>query len=87
MRFSSFGALGLLSLSAGFVAAASTPGTGVCTIKASGAGKDDAPNLISAIMDTACSTVEIPTGTTLNISTKMDATGAKNTHIVRVCFD
>lgn len=52
-----------------------------CTLKAAGAGKDDAPGFLAAVKH--CSTTVIPVGTTLNISTKMDLTGFANKHIVR----
>jgi hypothetical protein len=51
-----------------------------CTLAAAGAGKDDAPAFVAAVK--ACSTVTIPTGVALNISSKIDLTGQSNKHIV-----
>ncbi|KAJ7766486.1 glycoside hydrolase family 28 protein [Mycena maculata] len=50
-----------------------------CTVKAAGKGKDDSPTFISAMQ--ACSTVVVPVGTTLNISTRLNTTGLKDTHL------
>ncbi|TDL23425.1 glycoside hydrolase family 28 protein [Rickenella mellea] len=50
-----------------------------CTVTAAGAGKDDAPALLAAVQ--ACPTTIIPTGTTLNISTRLDMTGLSNKEI------
>ncbi|KAH8115175.1 hypothetical protein DFH11DRAFT_88698 [Phellopilus nigrolimitatus] len=52
----------------------------LCTLEASGG--DDAPSFVSAVLDPSCSTVEIPAGATLNISTKMDMTGTQDKHIL-----
>ncbi|KAL5483251.1 hypothetical protein ACEPAI_8481 [Sanghuangporus weigelae] len=51
-----------------------------CTLTASEG--DDAPIFVSAVLNPACPTVHIPSGTTLNISTKMDMTGARDKHIL-----
>ena len=51
-----------------------------CQLIASGA--DDAPSFVSAVLNGDCQTVVIPAETTLNISTKLDMTGARDTHIV-----
>ncbi|PAV24275.1 glycoside hydrolase family 28 [Pyrrhoderma noxium] len=51
-----------------------------CQLIASGA--DDAPSFVSAVLNGNCQTVVIPAETTLNISTKLDMTGARDTHIV-----
>ena len=53
-----------------------------CTLRASGG--DDAPAFVSAVLNSTCSTVKIPKGTTLNISSPMDMTGAQDAHIVCV---
>lgn len=84
MRLLSFNIPVVLSIFASLVLAAPELGlfSRTCTVKAEGEGKDDAPKLVSAILDPTCATVEIPKGTTLNISTKMDTTRAKNKHIV-----
>ncbi|KAJ7109082.1 pectin lyase fold/virulence factor [Mycena crocata] len=50
-----------------------------CTLRAAGSGIDDAPAFISAMQ--ACSTVVVPTGTTLNISTRLNTTGLSNKHL------
>ncbi|KAF7296660.1 Protein kinase domain-containing protein [Mycena chlorophos] len=62
-----------LGLSAFQVAAAQ------CTITALGTGKDDAPQLLTAVK--ACSTVTIPSSTTLNISSPLNMTGLSNKHL------
>ena len=54
-----------------------------CTVTALGHGKDDAPRFASIVKTPFCQTIEIPEHTTLNISTKMDMTGAQDKHIVR----
>jgi hypothetical protein len=51
-----------------------------CTLTAAGAGKDDAPAFLAAVQ--ACSTTVIPTGTALNISTRLNMTGLANKVIV-----
>lgn len=70
--------LGLLPLLS-FSYAAST-----CTVSPQGSGKDDAPNFMTMIKSSSCSTVEIPAGATLNISSAMDLTGLQNKHIVSI---
>ncbi|KAJ7644451.1 pectin lyase fold/virulence factor [Roridomyces roridus] len=50
-----------------------------CTLTAAGSGKDDSPAFISAMQ--SCSTVVVPTGTTLNISTRLNTTGLSNKHL------
>ncbi|KAI8978247.1 glycoside hydrolase family 28 protein [Trametes punicea] len=50
-----------------------------CTITSS--GSDDAPAFLEAAADSSCSTVTIPTGTTLSIQSKMNMTGTVNKHI------
>jgi galacturan 1,4-alpha-galacturonidase len=52
-----------------------------CTVTAAGAGKDDAPALVSALQ--TCATVTVPAGTTLNISSKINTTTLSGTHLVR----
>lgn len=54
-----------------------------CTVSPLGTGKDDAPGFLAMVKSSACSTIEIPTGKTLNISSAMDLTGLQNKHIVR----
>jgi hypothetical protein len=54
--------------------------TAPCTVTAAGAGKDDAPSLVSAMQ--SCATVTVAAGTTLNISSKMNMTGLSNRHLV-----
>ena len=56
-----------------------------CTLNASGG--DDGPAFVSAVLNTSCSTVEIPSGTTLNISSPLDMTGAQDTQIVSLISD
>ncbi|KAF7299446.1 putative exopolygalacturonase X [Mycena indigotica] len=50
-----------------------------CTVTALGSGKDDSPQLLTAMQ--SCSTVIVPTGTTLNISTRLNMTGLTNKHL------
>ncbi|KAJ7163009.1 glycoside hydrolase family 28 protein [Mycena filopes] len=50
-----------------------------CTLKALGSGKDDSPQLLTAMQ--TCSTVVIPVGTTLNVSTRLNMTGLANKHL------
>ncbi|KAJ6544085.1 glycoside hydrolase family 28 protein [Mycena capillaripes] len=50
-----------------------------CTLTALGSGKDDSPQLLTAWQ--ACSTVVVPVGTTLNISTRLNMTGLSNKHL------
>ncbi|KAF7357457.1 Protein kinase domain-containing protein [Mycena sanguinolenta] len=50
-----------------------------CTLKPLGQGKDDSPQFIAAMQ--ACSTVVIPEGSTLNISTRLNTTGLTNRHL------
>ncbi|CAK5269854.1 unnamed protein product [Mycena citricolor] len=50
-----------------------------CTLTALGTGKDDAPQLLSAMK--SCSLVTIPSSTTLNISSPMNMTGLSNKHL------
>ncbi|KAJ7062368.1 pectin lyase fold/virulence factor [Mycena amicta] len=50
-----------------------------CTLTALGAGKDDSPQLLTAMQ--TCSTVVVPTTTTLNISTRLNMTGLTNKHL------
>ncbi|KAJ7037716.1 glycoside hydrolase family 28 protein [Mycena alexandri] len=50
-----------------------------CTLKALGSGKDDSPQLLTAMQ--TCSTVVVPVGTTLNISTRLNMTGLSNKHL------
>jgi galacturan 1,4-alpha-galacturonidase len=54
-------------------------GRASCTLAALGSGKDDSPQFLTAMQ--ACSTVVIPTGTTLNISTRLNTTGLSNKHL------
>jgi galacturan 1,4-alpha-galacturonidase len=61
-------------------AAVSERATTPCTLTAAGAGKDDAPSLVSAMQ--SCATVTVAAGTTLNISSKMNMTGLSNRHLV-----
>ncbi|EJD08154.1 uncharacterized protein FOMMEDRAFT_164872 [Fomitiporia mediterranea MF3/22] len=60
--------------------AASLAAQAPCTLSASGG--DDAPTFVSAVLDPACPEIVIPADTTLNISTKMDMTGAQNKHVI-----
>jgi hypothetical protein len=53
-----------------------------CTLAALGSGKDDSPQFLTAMQ--ACSTVVVPAGTTLNISTRLNMTGLSNKHLVGV---
>ncbi|KAI9064784.1 glycoside hydrolase family 28 protein [Trametes sanguinea] len=53
--------------------------SGTCTLTAS--GSDDAPAFLKAAADSSCSTVTIPSGTTLSIQSKMNMTGTLNKHI------
>ncbi|KAJ7904790.1 glycoside hydrolase family 28 protein [Mycena leptocephala] len=50
-----------------------------CTLAALGSGKDDSPQFLTAMQ--ACSTVVVPAGTTLNISTRLNMTGLSNKHL------
>ncbi|KAJ6480087.1 pectin lyase fold/virulence factor [Mycena vulgaris] len=50
-----------------------------CTVSAAGSGKDDSPQLLTAMQ--TCSTVVVPVGTTLNISTRLNMTGLSNKHL------
>ncbi|KAK7001848.1 putative exopolygalacturonase X [Favolaschia claudopus] len=50
-----------------------------CTLAALGSGKDDSPQLLTAMQ--SCSTVVIPASTTLNISTRLNMTGLSNKHL------
>ncbi|KAF7332543.1 putative exopolygalacturonase X [Mycena kentingensis (nom. inval.)] len=50
-----------------------------CTITALGTGRDDSPQLLTAMQ--ACSTVVVPATTTLNISTRLNMTGLSNKHL------
>ncbi|KAJ3575269.1 hypothetical protein NP233_g1209 [Leucocoprinus birnbaumii] len=65
------GALGILSAINTVTAQAG------CTLRASGG--DDAPALLKAVK--SCATTTIPTGTTLNIATRMNMTGLTNKRI------
>ncbi|KAI0352041.1 glycoside hydrolase family 28 protein [Trametes cingulata] len=53
--------------------------SGTCTLTAS--GSDDAPAFLKAAADSSCTTVTIPSGTTLSIQSKMNMTGLANKHI------
>ncbi|KAF7365548.1 putative exopolygalacturonase X [Mycena venus] len=50
-----------------------------CTLAPLGSGKDDSPQFLTAMQ--ACSTVVIPTTSTLNISTRLNMTGLSNKHL------
>lgn len=50
-----------------------------CTLKALGSGRDDSPRFLTAMQ--TCSTVVVPTGTTLNISARLNTTGLSNKHL------
>jgi galacturan 1,4-alpha-galacturonidase len=67
MKLYRSGLLFALSLLGNAALASPTPSAS-CTMAAS--GKDDAPAFLSAMQ--ACSTVTVPKGVTLNISSKMD---------------
>ncbi|CAL1711768.1 unnamed protein product [Somion occarium] len=53
--------------------------SGICTVSAS--GSDDAPAFLKAVMDPSCSSIVIPSSTTLNIASRMNMTGLLNKHI------
>lgn len=56
--------------------------SGTCTLSAS--GSDDAPAFLNSASDSSCSTITIPSGTTLSIRSKMNMTGLTDKHIVRL---
>ncbi|KAI0764410.1 glycoside hydrolase family 28 protein [Trametes elegans] len=63
------------------VAASSDPTLGVagCTLSAS--GRDDSPAFLAAVAEMSCSTVTVPSGTTLSIQSKLNMTGTFDKHI------
>ncbi|CDO72584.1 hypothetical protein BN946_scf184985.g3 [Trametes cinnabarina] len=83
MRRSTVNVLGLLTVYVLIPRAIPSPtspsASGTCTLSSS--GSDDAPALLKAAADSACSTVTIPTSTTLSIQSKLNMTGTLNKHI------